>query len=285
MPETRERRPTSFLTSRRTRIVLLVLLVAVLAWVRFRPRTDEARVRAVFADLREDWLDHDFDDVWDRFCRESRESIDEDEFVRSMESEEARAGVNQWSAILRSIRVTSVEIDGDRARLRAGTPDRAGDLYAEFVREDGTWLLDGAAWLDPFKTLARKMSAWLPKSPIPAADVDVVIRAGPEAPADADLDALATLLAGRASDRADAMAVVVLDLSPDLSWQGAVRYLDTAYRAGRLEVAFARADDGPYAPGITVDGVALATAAAAGGEIPAPDPAVADRLIVVEPPR
>jgi hypothetical protein len=268
----------------RLAVVLSVAVAAIIAGPQVWPRTEEERAMAAVEDYVEAYLDGDFDEVWDlevethhelaslaldRLLSLTPEDPDYEKSwtavtrhldlarktIRDMTPKEywvacgvahRRAGVKDMIlTLIADAECLEATVDGDRADvLCRGGPN--GHLRFHLTREDGDWRLSSLTPRLEYQMLARKMFAFLPKEPVDPAALDLVVEVGAGGVTEDDIARL------REQVRGSKPRQVVLDASPDLSWQGLISVYDALHLEEVHDVCFAASHDTGYEDGIRV---------------------------------
>ncbi len=288
--------------------LLSIALVAVLAVLvvrdLVRPPSEEEKLRALVDDLVEAQLDRDFEKIRDLACPAARDRIRE-EFsdlrrpggvpdrkafwfltglvpaeYRDLDTRGFFLGASkgfterhpgetaEWDGRFRALAAKDVGIRGDRARVSCVAPDDWTILF-DFRREAGRWgLLDVMAVRMRFKTLERKVAAFLPRGAVAPSSVGLVVEVGPGSLDRATRDLLPERFRLFLEKRPE-RPVAVLDAAGDVAWEDLIRILDGLRRAGFREICFTRSGEREPRPGIRLNGVPLAQA---GPDAPYEDP-------------
>ncbi|MHC4469988.1 MAG: hypothetical protein ACYS99_03395 [Planctomycetota bacterium] len=271
-------------------VVLSVTLAAVLGGPQVWPRTEEEKALAAVEDYVEAHVDGDFDEVWELETSGTRTSWEMsfeglrklrhldpgfDETWREQEKllgltrldvivmspreyfvawHEAMEGYQDWLLdLIADAETLEVIVEGDKARVvcRGGPKGR---LYFHLDKEDEEWrvvMLTVGEWR--FRTLSRKMAAFLRKDPVDPAELDLVVEVGARGVDEGALERLRKRVRPAEDPGPDHPPLrVVLDAAPDLTWEDLIRVYDALHLEEVFEVYFAGSREGAYLDGIRV---------------------------------
>jgi hypothetical protein len=275
----------------RIAVVLSATVAAILGGRQVWPRTDEEKVRDVVEEMIEAEVDGDYDDVWECLSWHERTSWDifrenlasmpatdprwahqekvygrdradildmttRELYVASRESlgDELREATFEEEF---DYEILEVEVVGDQATatLRWPVLDRIylNRIYLFLVKEEGDWLFSYASntKVMRFKTLDRKLAAYLPRDGVDPDEIDLVVEVGSTGVEPLALSTARARIREIVAREGEGLQAVI-DASADVTWRDYIRVYDALILEGVVDVRFAKPGEGEYAPGVRV---------------------------------